>query len=68
MAQIDNGMDFTTAFSFYAGNAKMPAGSYRITQTDVDTNELSIQSADGKYPAFAYRGSGMPSAFRWGRA
>jgi hypothetical protein len=49
MSQIDNGLDFTTSFPFYAGNAKMPAGSYRITQTDVDVNELSIQSADGKY-------------------
>jgi hypothetical protein len=33
-AQIDNGVDFTTSFPFYAGNAKMPAGSYKITQSD----------------------------------
>ena len=26
-AQIVNGVDFTTSFPFYAGNAKMPAGS-----------------------------------------
>jgi hypothetical protein len=52
MSQIDNGLDFTTSFSFYAGNTKMPAGSYKITQTDVDANELLIQSADGKYSAF----------------
>jgi hypothetical protein len=52
MAQIDNGIDFTTSFPFYAGNAKMPAGSYRITQADFDANELLIQSADGKYSAF----------------
>jgi len=52
MSQIDNGIDFTTSFPFYAGNAKMPAGSYRITQTDVDTNQLLIQSADEKYSAF----------------
>jgi hypothetical protein len=52
MSQIDNGMDFTTSFPFYAGNAKMPAGSYKITQTDVDMQELLIQSADGKYSAF----------------
>jgi hypothetical protein len=52
MSQIDNGMDFTTSFPFYAGNAKMPAGSYRITQADFDANELLIQSADGKYSAF----------------
>jgi hypothetical protein len=52
LSQIDTGMDFTTSFPFYAGNAKMPAGSYKITQTDVDANELLIQSADGKYSAF----------------
>jgi hypothetical protein len=52
MSQIDNGLDFTTSFPFYAGNTKMPAGSYKITQTDVDANELLIQSADGKYSAF----------------
>ncbi len=32
MAQIANGVDFTTSFPFYAGNAKMPAGAYTITQ------------------------------------
>jgi hypothetical protein len=52
MSQIENGMDFTASFPFYAGNTKMPAGSYRITQTDVDVNELLIQSTDGKYSAF----------------
>jgi hypothetical protein len=52
MSQIDNGMDFTSPFPFYAGNAKMPAGSYRITQTDVDTSELLVQSTDGKYSVF----------------
>jgi hypothetical protein len=35
-AQIDNGVDFTTSFPFYSGNAKMPAGTYKITQSDVD--------------------------------
>ena len=52
MSQIDNGLDFTTSFPFYAGNTKMPAGSYKITQADVDASELLIQSADGKYSAF----------------
>ena len=52
MAQIDNGLDFTTTFPFYAGNARMPAGSYKITQADIDANELLIQSTDGKYSAF----------------
>jgi hypothetical protein len=52
LAQIGDGMGFKTSFPFYAGNAKMPAGSYKITQTDIDANDLQIQSADGKYSAF----------------
>jgi hypothetical protein len=52
LAQIGDGMGFKTSFPFHAGNAKMPAGSYRITQTDIDANDLQIQSADGKHSAF----------------
>jgi hypothetical protein len=52
LAQIADGMGFKTSFPFYAGNAKMPAGSYRITPMDMDSSELRIQSADGKYSAF----------------
>jgi len=51
-AQIVNGVDFTTSFPFYAGNAKMPAGSYKITQSDMDVNILQIQSNDGVHSAF----------------
>ena len=51
-AQIDNGVDFTASFPFYAGNAKMPAGSYKITQSDMDANLLQIQSNDGVHSAF----------------
>jgi hypothetical protein len=51
LAQIDDGMGFKTSFPFYAGNAKMPAGSYKITQTDIDAYDLQIQSADGKHSA-----------------
>jgi hypothetical protein len=50
-AQIDNGLDFTTSFPFYAGNAKMPAGSYKISQTDIDSSVLQIQSTDGAHSA-----------------
>jgi len=50
-AQIDNGVDFTTSFPFYAGNAKMPAGSYKITQSDMDDSILQIQSSDGVHSA-----------------
>jgi hypothetical protein len=52
MAQIDNGMNFTTSFPFYAGNVKMPAGSYTITHTDIDETQLLIESNDGKFSAF----------------
>jgi hypothetical protein len=52
LAQMDTAMGFKTSFPFYAGNAKMPAGSYKITQTDIDANDLQVQSADGKYSAF----------------
>jgi hypothetical protein len=50
-AQIVNGVDFTTSFPFYAGNAKMPAGSYKITQSDMDASILQIQSTDGAHSA-----------------
>jgi hypothetical protein len=52
LAQIEDGLGFTTSFPFYAGNAKMPAGSYKVTPVDNDANELRIQRADGKYSAF----------------
>jgi hypothetical protein len=53
MAQIANGVDFTTSFPFYAGNAKMPAGAYTITQPpDEDNTVLLIQSKDGSHDAF----------------
>ena len=51
VAQIANGVDFTTSFPFYAGNAKMPAGSYKITQSDMDEAILQIQSSDGVHSA-----------------
>jgi hypothetical protein len=50
-AQVENGVRFTTSFPFYAGNAEMPAGSYKITQSDMDQNELKIQSNDGMHSA-----------------
>jgi hypothetical protein len=52
LAQIDNSVNFKTAFPFYVGNANMPAGSYRIMQTGINADELLIQSTDGKNSAF----------------
>jgi hypothetical protein len=51
-AQIVNGVDFTTSFPFYAGNAELPAGSYKITHPDMNTSILQIQSNDGVNSAF----------------
>jgi hypothetical protein len=51
-AQIENGVDFTTSFPFYVGNAEMPAGSYKITQSDIDSSVLQIRSNDGTHSAF----------------
>jgi hypothetical protein len=52
-AQIVNGVDFTASFPFYAGNTRLPAGSYKITQSDIETDAsiLLIQSSDSKHSA-----------------
>jgi hypothetical protein len=52
VAQIDTGVGFTTSFPFYAGNTKMPAGSYKITQSGSDGNILQVESNDGVHSAF----------------
>jgi hypothetical protein len=53
VAQIDNGVDFTTSFPFYAGNTQMPAGSYKITESDMNGgNILLVESNDGVHSAF----------------
>jgi len=52
MAQIDNMVTFEAPFAFYAGNAKMPAGSYRVTQPDANDQLLLVESADGVHSVF----------------
>ncbi len=52
MAQIENSIDFTASFPFYAGNEKMPAGSYQITQPDMNADHVLIQSKNGNSSAF----------------
>jgi hypothetical protein len=52
MAQIANSVTFDAPSAFYAGNAKMPAGSYRVTQPNADDNLLLIETADGSHSAF----------------
>jgi len=51
-AQIDTSVDFTTSFPFYAGNAKLPAGNYRVSQPDMDVEILRIQNIDEPRSAF----------------
>jgi hypothetical protein len=51
-AQVDNGVDFTTVFPFYAGSTKLPAGSYKVTQPDLNTKILLIKSSDGSHSVF----------------
>lgn|SRR6202162_3399564 len=52
MAQIANSVTFDAPSAFYAGNAKMPAGSYRVTQPSADDNLLLIETADGSHSVF----------------
>jgi hypothetical protein len=52
MAQIPQRVTFETSFAFYAGNARMPAGSYTVTQPDSMDNVLLIESSDGSHSAF----------------
>jgi len=52
VAQVGNGVNFNAPFAFYAGNAKMPAGSYKVTQPDVNDSVLLIEDVDGSHSAF----------------
>ena len=52
VAQITKSMSFETTFPFYAGNAKMPAGAYRVTQPNMSENLLLIESTNGSHSVF----------------
>jgi len=51
-AQIVDSENFTTSFPFYAGKAKLPPGSYKITQSEADGDTLEVQSSDGGHAVF----------------
>jgi hypothetical protein len=51
-AQIDSSVNFTTTFPFYAGDAKLPAGHYRVSQPDMGFEILRIQNIDEPRSAF----------------
>jgi hypothetical protein len=52
MAQLPNRVTFDAPAAFYAGNAKMPAGSYTVTQPEPDDDLLLIEDASGSHSAF----------------
>ncbi|HEX3373352.1 MAG TPA: hypothetical protein VHS13_04035 [Edaphobacter sp.] len=47
MAQVK--VTFTTSFGFYAGGAKLPAGTYTIRQQQDDPNMFEVQNSAGTH-------------------
>jgi hypothetical protein len=52
MAQTSSRVTFDAPSAFYAGNMKMPAGSYTVTVPNADDNFLLIEDAHGSHPVF----------------
>jgi hypothetical protein len=48
-ASAQTTFDFQMSTSFYAGNAKMPAGTYTIRQMDEDANIYTLQNGQGTH-------------------
>jgi hypothetical protein len=46
-AQIDYGVVFTAPFPFYAGDVKLPAGSYKITEPNASTQIVLLRNSAG---------------------
>ena len=45
-AQVDNnGVVFTAPFPFYAGNVEVPAGSYKLTQLNINAKALLLRNS-----------------------
>jgi hypothetical protein len=51
-AQIDNGVDFTASFPFYAGDVKLPAGNYKVARLDENVDVLQIENRDNLHSVF----------------
>jgi hypothetical protein len=49
MAQVK--VTFTTSFGFYAGGAKLPAGTYTLRQQQDDPNTFELQNGAGTHSA-----------------
>jgi hypothetical protein len=53
-AQIDNGVVFTAPFPFYAGNVELPAGSYKLTQLNINAQPLLLRNSTGTDGVFLH--------------
>lgn len=53
-AQIDNGVIFTAPFPFYAGNVELPAGSYKLSQLNLNSQALLLRNSAGTGEVFLY--------------
>jgi hypothetical protein len=54
-AQINGDLEVNIPFQFHAGDARLPAGTYRIHMlSDGDANVMEITSADGSTSAVFY--------------
>jgi|GEM_PF-1488263 len=53
-AQVDHSVVFTAPFPFYAGNVKLPAGSYKITEPDSNAKIVLIRNIAGTKGEFIY--------------
>jgi hypothetical protein len=51
-AQINETVKFDAPFAFYAGNVKLPAGSYTVTQSSDNLDILLLESADHSQSTF----------------
>jgi hypothetical protein len=49
---LDHPVTFSAPFAFYAGNNKMPAGTYTISQSNLDPGILTVQDSSGKHEGF----------------
>jgi hypothetical protein len=50
-AQVENGVNFTTPFPFYAGDVKLPAGTYRVTSLSAVGRVLLLRNTTGTHEA-----------------
>jgi hypothetical protein len=52
VAQVGNGVVFTAPFPFYAGDVEMPAGTYKITQPNMNSTVVLLRNVAGTHGVF----------------